>query len=540
MPGQLPNVATSPDGSTTVVWAEQKAVGGSGVWAATRSAAGAWGAPVNISASAGTAGSTGAGPRVVIDQAGNTTVVWQVVFNLYSVTKPAGGDWGAPVEIWTGTAGQDHGLSGLGAAVDAYGGVTVVWRAGLNNNNVVYAKRRASVGKAVGEVTVAFTNGKGGADGRVFVATREGDGPGSGTTGTWSVVWGDEASGLLTAGFDHTPAVRTDWTANGLTGALNLRTWINYIGGNVGAEVSAGASRPATTDPYSFRFTVGEAWIDGVSGETVVASQGTLRYTYPSHYIDTRIVNPRIRIAADGESAVVVADGQASGTMAEALEKGELVTFPFSDRTLLKLDRERGPGSQRRRRGADVDPRPGHDRPRGSGDAPVLGRLGLRVHDDQRSGHPAGAEPRPRSRTRPGPAARPLPDPDPACPSDGEAERQAPRQTGEAERQGPRRCRPGQLPGRKQRLQRQGAQAGAGEDRRAEVLGPGQGPQARRRRQERRRAGEAERRGARAARRQEAGGDGDGVIGSTALTGVPGAKMARFAGGGHLGHRPRR
>lgn len=498
VPGTLPNLATAPDGSTTVVWAEQNFAGGSGVWAATRAADGSWGAPVNVSAGAAVAGSGGGGPRIVIDQAGNATVLWQVGLKLYSATKPAGGGWGSPVEVWSGTEGQDNALSGIGAAVDAGGGVTVVWRGGLNGQNAVYAKRRAtpgsswgaleqipvppayyyyfevaasaagsSGGRAVGEVTVAFGNGNSGATAKLFLATREGDGLGAGTTGSWSVAeltgsawgsppdvaydssgralvaftdqsaspqkllvasreggawgaepetvavadpgseaitdtdlvadaegnvtatwvrtggegslvqaarrsaggawsatttlsaaaetstraslgvdpvgnvtaaWGSAESGVESASFGHAPAVRSDWTANGLTGSFNLRSWINYLGGSKGVELSAGASRPAAVDPYSFRFTVADAWIEAASGETVIANKGTLRYSYPAHFIDIRIVDPEIRIAADGKSAVLVADGQGSGTMAEALEKGEAVAIPFSDRKLLRLD----------------------------------------------------------------------------------------------------------------------------------------------------------------------------------------------------------
>ncbi|HEX5714201.1 MAG TPA: HtaA domain-containing protein, partial [Solirubrobacterales bacterium] len=498
VPGTLPSIATAPDGSTTVVWAEQNLAGGSGVWAATRSAAGAWSVPLNISAGAAVPGSGGGGPRIAIDQLGNATVVWQVQLKLYSATKPAGAAWGAPVEVWSGTEGQDNNLSGIGAAVDANGGVTVVWRGGLNSQNAVYAKYRAtpasawgaleqipvppayyyyfevaasmggtSGGKAVGEFTVAFGNGNSGATGKVFLASREGDGPGAGTTGSWSVkeftgsawgsppdiaydasgralvaftdqsaspqellvatreggswsaepetvavadpgteaitdtdlvadsegnvtatwvrsggegslvqtarrapggawsatetlsdeeesstraslavspvgdvtaVWGGEESGVDSATFAHTPALRTDWTGNGLTGSFNLRTWINYLGGNTGVEVGAGATRPASVDPYSFRFSLADAWIQGESGETVIANQGAVRYTYPAHYIDTRLVDPEIRIAADGESGVVIADGQGNGTMAEALEKGETVTYPYSDRKLIALD----------------------------------------------------------------------------------------------------------------------------------------------------------------------------------------------------------
>ncbi len=501
VPGTKPTLATSPDGSTTVVWAEQNFAGGSGVWAATRASSGDWGGPVNVSAGAAVAGSGGAGPRIVIDRAGNSTVVWQVGLALFSATKPAGGAWGAPVLVWSGAEGADNALSGIAAAVDTAGAVTVVWRAGLNNQNVVYAKRRAtpggawgaleqivvppdyyydfeaaasqaggSGGREVGEVTVAFTNGESGAAARVFAATRAGDGPGGGgPVGSWTVkeltgsawgsppdvtydargraliafadqsaspqkvvlasreagawaavpetvavadpasesitdtdlvvdaegnvtaswvrtggegslvqaarrgaggawsaaetlssdseaaakaslavdpigavtaVWGGETSGVDAATFDHTPAPRLEWTANGLFGSNNMRSWINYLGGNAGVELSAGAGRIADVDPYSFRFGSADAWVDAASGQTVIAGRGALRFSYPAHYIDIRIVDPEVRIAADGKSGLLVADGQGSGSMAEAIEKGEAVAIPFADRALLSLDLE--------------------------------------------------------------------------------------------------------------------------------------------------------------------------------------------------------
>ncbi len=105
----------------------------------------------------------------------------------------------------------------------------------------------------------------------------------------------------------------TDWTASGLEGSLDMKSWINYVlrgGGTVTA--SDGATRIAADNPHDFRFETTAVAVDAATGVTTIDLRGTIAYAYPAHNIDQRMSNPTIEIAADGQSARVIADGQYS------------------------------------------------------------------------------------------------------------------------------------------------------------------------------------------------------------------------------------
>jgi hypothetical protein len=472
--GNAASVTVAPDGSATAVW-KDSAIMSTGVWVATRPAGGSWGVPFNVSASAGTPTALSTAPRAVTDAEGNTTVLWQSGLSTLAATRPAGGSWGAPVDVFTTTSDDSNNLFGLAVDVAADGAVTAVFRVGKTSNFGIYAKTRATPtgswstlqeilgrGNTVNELQLAVS-GAGSSTGEATVMWRDNSsvvktssrsatgntwsapadaGSGTGpriaydrhgnataawqgsaavetmrrTAGAWGTVaaipgaeggttpqiatgpdaevhatwiasdgtapvvhsarfaggaWGTPvavsdagvatgAAGLavgpigdvdalwpVTGGdvraatYGNERELGTDWTANGLPGSLDLRSWIRYIGGNANVTPSEGATRPDDNDPNSFRFGHTDAWVQAETGETVVANDGQVRFAYTGHYIDNRVVDPQFRIAADGQSGRVVADGQGSGDMAEAMN-GNWQVDPYQGVHLLDLDVDAG------------------------------------------------------------------------------------------------------------------------------------------------------------------------------------------------------
>lgn len=91
-------------------------------WVPAARAAGAWGAPVTLSAP----GALGEAPVVAMDPAGGATAVWTVVGSrdsgVQAATRPAGGSFSAPVAL----SGRD-GSGGPDIAFDAAGNAIAVW-----------------------------------------------------------------------------------------------------------------------------------------------------------------------------------------------------------------------------------------------------------------------------------------------------------------------------------------------------------------------------------------------------------------------------
>ncbi|MGX6447989.1 hypothetical protein ACVU7I_07985, partial [Patulibacter sp. S7RM1-6] len=139
---------------------------------------------------------------------------------------------------------------------------------------------------------------------------------------------------------DASPVVRTAWTSRWLPGTFNLRTFVNYLYGDEanggGSFASDGAFKPEPLDRFGFHLSFSDAWRDGRTGETVIEHRGTLRLAMPGHFIDIRIVDPVVRVAADGRTARLFADGQGSGEMDPTATEPKVE--PFTGAHLLDLD----------------------------------------------------------------------------------------------------------------------------------------------------------------------------------------------------------
>lgn len=270
-------------GNATVVW-EAPAAGEvpATLQAATLGVGGSWGAAAPVASLE--AGAQAMNPRIALSQGGDAIVAWVrkqgEVLEVQTARRPAGGSWEA-----VGTHGKEN--SGESFPVPAL------------------------AGDALGNAALAWTG-----------------------EGTWM---GFPAGVARTADYAATPAARADWTANGLVGSGNLHSWIDYISnGGGGVEASAGATRPEPDDRYSYRLALGDAWVEQSTGETVLQLQGAIRFSQPGHFIDIRIVDPKVLVAADGRTARILANGQGSGDMAEAL-KGNPKVEPFTGLHLLDL-----------------------------------------------------------------------------------------------------------------------------------------------------------------------------------------------------------
>ncbi|MBN8866734.1 MAG: hypothetical protein J0H98_04210 [Solirubrobacterales bacterium] len=136
-----PHLAVAPDGTTTVVW---DGTDGSNTiaQAATRAPGGAFGTPVDLSV----AGQSASSPQIAVAPDGTVTAVWvrSDGTNLIAqaATRPPGGIFGAPVDL--SAAGQSAQDPRPAAAPD--GTVTVVWIRFNGTNNVTQAATRPSGG----------------------------------------------------------------------------------------------------------------------------------------------------------------------------------------------------------------------------------------------------------------------------------------------------------------------------------------------------------------------------------------------------------
>ncbi len=115
----LPQVATDPQGSITVVWDRRPST--SSVQAATKPAGGIWQAPADISPP----GQSAIEPQVVADAQGNAVAAWKGPNEVVQTAmKPTGGfSWQAPVTLSVG--GQS--ASKPQVAVGLQGSMVVVW-----------------------------------------------------------------------------------------------------------------------------------------------------------------------------------------------------------------------------------------------------------------------------------------------------------------------------------------------------------------------------------------------------------------------------
>jgi hypothetical protein len=119
---EAPSLAVNASGEAVAVWIQQ--VGSDyRLEAAFRDGAGAgWSTPVLLSP----AGSRVEAPRVLIDDAGVATAAWSLHQSVTQAeievaTRPAGGEWGAPVELASGNLGPPR------IAANPAGDMSLVW-----------------------------------------------------------------------------------------------------------------------------------------------------------------------------------------------------------------------------------------------------------------------------------------------------------------------------------------------------------------------------------------------------------------------------
>ncbi|MCO5315234.1 MAG: hypothetical protein M9938_03605 [Solirubrobacterales bacterium] len=136
-----PQIAVSPDGTTTAVWRRDD---GSNyiIQAVISPPGGSFGVPVDLSA----IGRNAYSPQIAISPDGTTTAVWRRYngsdYITQAATRPAGGSFGTPVDL--SAPGEDAFDQQLVAAPD--GASTVVWRRYNGSNYVVQATIRPAGG----------------------------------------------------------------------------------------------------------------------------------------------------------------------------------------------------------------------------------------------------------------------------------------------------------------------------------------------------------------------------------------------------------
>jgi hypothetical protein len=116
-----PQVAVDAQGNATAVWGSYSSAGGYIVQTARRPAGGAWGAAVQLG--------DGASPQVAVDPQGNATAVWALSAPSSSVVLSSGstptGSWSNPAPMASGDDVDDVGYPWV--AADPQGNVTAIW-----------------------------------------------------------------------------------------------------------------------------------------------------------------------------------------------------------------------------------------------------------------------------------------------------------------------------------------------------------------------------------------------------------------------------
>lgn len=143
-----------------------------------------------------------------------------------------------------------------------------------------------------------------------------------------------------------TPPAATPVEGIGQTVWTGKKTWIDYVtrfwpGPGPASSgcvlATGGASQVDAADRYGWQFTATSV-AGGAAGSLTLQHQGSLEFRAPGHFIATKVTDPTFTVAADRLSATVVADGAASGEMAEAMRDGYAAPAPFSRVHLLDLD----------------------------------------------------------------------------------------------------------------------------------------------------------------------------------------------------------
>lgn len=332
-----PRVAADAQGELLVTWAADD-----GIRLARRATpGGAWSAEAIEFDDDGAA--TTVAPDVAFDRHGAATLVWTdtdatddgTAGTVRSRVRHPGGTWSAPQVVGAGSGADAPGVARVVTGHE--GGATVLWTVGPINAGRLLAATRDDADAAWGAAT-PLTNAQ-------LLRNRVPDNVAADALGNVAVGLSVPFSAIVADGtpvvlrtLDAAPAVGTAWSSRWLPGTFNLRTFVNYLHGapEGGLLPSAGASKPEPLDRYGLRLTVSDAWRDTDTGETIVQHRGVVRMSMPVHFIDIRIVDPTVRIAADGRSARLIASGQGSGAMDPSATAPKV--DPFTDVRLIDLD----------------------------------------------------------------------------------------------------------------------------------------------------------------------------------------------------------
>jgi len=136
-----PLVAVDPEGAVTAIWLLERAGGNrSVVQSASQPAGGSWSAPVNLSSVKQAARS----PQVALDPLGGATAVWEVEDSgaVQSASRPAGGSWSAPVNV-SGTGAWTYQPQ---VGVDSQGNATAVWTNSEGKGSLIESATRPAGG----------------------------------------------------------------------------------------------------------------------------------------------------------------------------------------------------------------------------------------------------------------------------------------------------------------------------------------------------------------------------------------------------------
>jgi hypothetical protein len=143
-----PQVVVDPSGNVIAVWTRSDGTD-LRIQAATRTPSGAWSSPVNISDS----GSSASSPAIAVDSSGNALAVWTRVFGavgrIQASYRPAGGSFGASVNVSDG--GGD--ASAPTVSMDSTGRAVIAWaRFDGTNLRIQATTRSAGAGGTIGAV----------------------------------------------------------------------------------------------------------------------------------------------------------------------------------------------------------------------------------------------------------------------------------------------------------------------------------------------------------------------------------------------------
>ena len=250
-PASRPQIAVDAVGTAVAVWRHGVDGGEVRVQSSVRPAGGSWQTPVDIS-SPGLDGSAPLstevpGPRVAVDALGNAIAVWQR-FNgtslvIQAAERPAGGAWGAPVNIsLPAPGGYDAGAPSV--AFDPRGNAVAVWHrsdALTGRATVLSADRPA--GRAW-QPPVAVSDGTADASGALIAVAADGT-----ALAAWTSFGGAPRSSLRPAGGSWLPSetIAGDTLVRGMDIALDpagsaVAVWLGGASGPFGVRA---AVRPA-------------------------------------------------------------------------------------------------------------------------------------------------------------------------------------------------------------------------------------------------------------------------------------------------------